>query len=108
MAAAARGEPGQRLRAVARWFGYQLQVTRAGWQQFCQEQNLNPDPLMAWMPGAEVVGMAATQAEQAAVTAEEALACMHRENLMAAAVPTAEDVVVELKEALKVLADWWG
>ncbi len=41
-------------------------------------------------------------------TAEEALACMLRQNMTAAAAPTAEDVAAELKEALKVLADWWG
>ncbi len=77
------------------------------WQQFCDGLNLDPDPFTACLPGEEVLDLAANLTERA-FTAEEALACMLRQNLTAAAAPTTEDVAAELKRALQVLADWRG
>jgi hypothetical protein len=105
-AKATDGEEGQRLLDVSLWFGYMLKVNLAGWQQFCKGQNLDPDPYTAHLFGKEILEVAAQQAEQAAFTAEEALACMLRENMPATAAKTAEDVAAELKETLKVLVDW--
>ena len=101
-------EEGQRLLDVALWFGYMLKVNLAGWEQFCEGQNFTPDPFMASLPGKEVLELAARLAqEQAPFTADEALACMLRQNMPAAAATTAEDVAAGLEKSFAFLADWW-
>jgi hypothetical protein len=103
-----KGEKAQQLLDFSLWFGYKLKVNLAGWRQFCEGQNLDPDPYLAQLPGKEVLGMAAELAEEHAFTAEAALAFMLRQNMKADAALTAEDVAADLCEALRIRVAWWA
>jgi hypothetical protein len=103
-----KGEKAQQFLDLSLWFGYKLKVNLAGWRQFCEGQNRDPDPFMEHLPGKEVLGIAAELAEKHAFTAEAAFAFVIRQNMKADTALTAEDVAADLREALNIWAAWWG
>jgi hypothetical protein len=102
-------EEGEQLLDISLWFGYRLKVDLDGWRQFCEGQKLDPGPYMACLPGETVLDLAARVAtERAAFTAEDALACMRRHGIKAAAAPTAEAVAAGLRKSLETMSAWWA
>lgn len=92
------------LRACA----YLLVTHLDGWRHLAAELHLDPERLLANMPGYGTVRRAEEAARHLAATADETTAWMRRHDPKAGPAPTAEDKADGMRRFLEWREKWWG
>jgi hypothetical protein len=99
--------PPKRLRETVGMFAYVLTVKVDGWRHFCAERQLDPEALMADLPGYDTVKRAEEAAWIMACTPEEAAAWLRERGDETAQAPTVESVAASLGAWVENWAATW-
>jgi hypothetical protein len=96
-----------RMLGLVRLHAYYLTIHVDAWRRFSEELQIEPEALLDFMPGYDMIRRTRDVVRDLAYTFEEATICLRLHGKEVEMPPTVEDVLVSLRGLLKAREVWW-